>query len=53
MHRSMIQNKEFRSQAKYLWSNLSMTNRGRINNGEKTVSSISGSGKTGQPHIKE
>ena len=26
---------------------------GRIYNGEKTVSSISGTGKTGQPHVKE
>ena len=25
----------------------------RLYNGEKTVSSISGAGKTGKPHIKE
>ena len=31
--------------------NLSMTKEARIYNGEKTVSSISGSGKTGQVHV--
>ena len=30
-----------------------MANEARINNGEKTVSSISGAGKTGQLHVKE
>ena len=29
-----------------------MTNEARICNGEKTVSSISGAGKTGQLHVK-
>ena len=30
-----------------------MTKVAKIYNGEKTVSSISGAGKTGQPHAKE
>ena len=30
-----------------------MIKEARIYNGEKVVSSISGSGKTGQPHVKE
>ena len=30
-----------------------MTKEARINNGEKTASSLSGAGKTGQPHVKE
>ena len=30
-----------------------MTKEARIHNEEKTVSSISGAGKTGQPHVKE
>ena len=31
---------------------LSLTKEARIYNGEKTVSSISGAGKTGQLHVK-
>jgi len=30
-----------------------MTKEARIYNGEKTVSSVSGAGKTGQLHVKE
>ena len=30
-----------------------MTKEARINNGEKTVSSISGAGKTEELHVKE
>ena len=30
-----------------------MTKEARIYNGEKTVSSINGAGKTGQLHVKE
>ena len=33
--------------------NLSLTREARVYNGEKTVSSISGAGKTGQLHEKE
>ena len=32
---------------------LFLTKEGRIYNGEKTASSISGAGKTGQLHVKE
>ena len=32
---------------------LSLTKEARIYNGEKTASSISGGGKTGQLHVKE
>ena len=32
---------------------LSLTKGARIYNGEKTASSISGAGKTGQLHVKE
>ena len=32
---------------------LFLTNKARIYNGEKTASSISGAGETGQLHIKE
>ena len=30
-----------------------MTKEARIYNAEKTVSSVSGAGKPGQPHVKE
>ena len=32
---------------------LSLIKEAKIYNGEKTVSSISDAGKTGQPHLKE
>ena len=32
---------------------LSLTKEARIYNGEKTASFKSGTGKTGQPHVKE
>ena len=35
------------------YGQLSMTKEAKIYNGEKTVSSISGAGKTGQLHVKE
>ena len=34
-------------------SSFSLTKEARIPNGKKTVSSISGAGKTGQLHVKE
>ena len=34
-------------------ANQSMTKEARIYNGEKTACSLSGAGKTGQPHGKE
>ena len=33
--------------------NSSMTEEAKLYNGEKTVSSVSGTGKTGQLHAKE
>ena len=33
--------------------NQPMTKEAKIHNGEKTVSSINGAGKTGQLHVKE
>ena len=32
---------------------LSLTKEAKIYNGEKTASSVSGAGKTGQPPVKE
>ena len=32
---------------------LPLTKEARIYNGEKTISLISGAGKTGQPHVKK
>ena len=37
---------------KHLWS-TNLTKEGRIYNGGKTVTSINGAGKTGQPNVKE
>ena len=42
-HRSMEQNREPRNKSTYIWSN----------NGERTVFSINGVGKIGQPHAKD
>ena len=53
-YRSMEQERKLRDKPTHLWStNLCMTKEARIYNGEKTVSSISGAGKTGQLHVKE
>ena len=49
--RSMEQDKKPRDKPTHLWS--TMTKEARIYNGEKTVSSISGAGKTEQLHVKE
>ena len=51
-YRSMEQDRKPRDKPMHIWS-LSLTKEGRIYNGEKTVSSISGAGKTGQLHVKE
>ena len=37
----------------HLWSIFSMTKKAMLNNGEKTVSSSNGAGKTGQLHVKK
>ena len=50
--RSMEQDRKPRDKPTHLWS-TNMTKEGRIYNGEKRVSSISGAGKTGQLHVKE
>ena len=47
-HRSMKQVRKPGKKPTYLWSK-----EARIYNGEKTVSSIRGGGKTGQLHVKE
>ena len=49
-HGSVEQNREPRNKPMHLWSvNPPTTKEARIHNGEKTVSSISGAGKTRQP----
>ena len=47
-HRSMEQNKELGNKPKHLWS----INLRQIHNEKKTISSKSGSGETGQPHVR-
>ena len=37
----------------HLWSIFSMTKKAMLSNGEKTVSSSNGAGKTGQLHVKK
>ena len=48
----MEHNRELRNKPTNLRSIKSMTKESRIYNGEKTVSSMSGVGKTGQLHVK-
>ena len=49
----MKQDRKPRNKPMHLWAILSLTKKARIYNGEKTASSISGAGKTGQLCIKE
>ena len=51
-HRSMEQDRKPRDKHTDLGS-TNLTKEARIYNGEKTASSISGAGKTGQLHVKE
>ena len=51
-HRSMEKNREPRNQPTH-WRSLIKTKERRMYNGEKTVSTINGTGKTGQLHVKE
>ena len=51
-YRSMEQDRKPRDKPTHQWS-TNLTEEARIYNGEKTVSSISGAGKTGQLHVKE
>ena len=46
----MEQDRKPRDKPTHLWS---ATEEARLYNGENTVSSISGAGKTGQLHVKE
>ena len=50
-YRSMEQDRKPRNKPMHLWSIYNK--KGKIYNGEKTVSSISGAGKTEQLHVKE
>ena len=50
-YRSMEQDRKPRDKPMYIW--LSLIKEARIYSGEKTASSISGAGKTGQLHEKE
>ena len=48
----MEQNRKPRDKSAFM-DTLSLTKEARIYNGEKTISLTSGSGKTGQPLVKE
>ena len=49
----MEQNREPRDKTHALMDTLSLTKEAKIYNGEKTISLTSGTGKTGQPLVKE
>ena len=51
-YRSMIQDRNPRDKPVHIW-HVFMTKEERTYNGEKTASSISGAGKTGQLHVNE
>ena len=51
-YRSIEQDRKHRDKPTYM-VNLSLIKEARIYNGEKTATSISGTGKTGQVHVKE
>ena len=52
IYRSMEQNRKPRNKSMHLWTPF-FDQGGKIYNGEKTSSSISGAGKTDQPPVKE
>ena len=52
-YRSMEQDRKARNKPMHLWVPYFFTKEARIYNGAKTASSINGSGKTGQMHVKE
>ena len=52
-YRSMEQDRKPRDKPTHIWSPYFYIKEARIYNGEKTASSISGAGKTGQLHVKE
>ena len=49
----MEQNRKFRYNIHIPMDTLSLTKEGKIYNGEKTISSTSGTGGNGQPCVKE
>ena len=49
----MKQNRKPRDKSTHPMDTSSLTKEARIYNGEKTISLTSGSGKTGQPLVKE
>ena len=51
-YRSMEQDRKPRDKPAHMVT-LSLIKEARVYNGEKTASSISGAGKTGQLHVKE
>ena len=52
-YRSMEQDRKPRDLPTHIGSPFFLIKDARIYNGEKTASSISGTGKTGQLHVKE
>ena len=52
-HRSTEQNTEPRNKTMHLWSQKPLKKEARIYNVEKTVSSISDAGKTGQFYVNK
>ena len=51
-HRSMEQERKPRDKLTHIWSPYLLIKEASIYTGEKTASSISGAGKTGQVHVK-
>ena len=49
----MVQDRKPRDKPTHIWSPNLWTKEARTYNGEKTASSISGTGETGQLHVKE
>ena len=51
-YRSMEQDRKPKDKPMHIWSLLSLIKEARIYSGEKTASSISDAGKSGQLHVK-
>ena len=51
--RSMEQDRKSRDKLTHIWSPYFLIKEAKIYNGEKTASSISAAGKTGQLYVKE
>ena len=52
-YRPMEQDRKLRDKPMHFWPTNLWTEEAKIYNGEKTVSSTIGAGKTGQLHVKE